>query len=167
MEFVYGKKEIEQTLKVGDIVFMNDKYKVPERYQGQLFTVRSKVQDICGTPCVFLENYTGAYAVDGLTKASERQRAIYILLHLDDARYDKFLTQIEKNRTTLLEHTALLYDDNARASLSNAECLKWYEDWEEKKELLECNLNCDLDFFFDLLNGKHRYLYGEPVKGRK
>jgi len=167
MEFVYGKKEIEQTLKVGDIVFMNDKYKVPERLQGQVFMVRSQVQDICGTPCVFLENYTGAYAVDGLTKATERQKAIYILSLLDDNRFDMLVAQIEKNRANLFEHRALLDDESLRASLSNEERLKWYQDWEEKNRFLELNLGCDLGFFFDLLNGNHRYLYGEPVKGAK
>ncbi|MBQ8686107.1 MAG: hypothetical protein IJ514_08050 [Clostridia bacterium] len=165
MEFVYGKKEIEQTLKVGDIVFMNDKYKVPEGYQGQLFTVRSKVQDICGTPCVFLKNYTGAYAVDGLTKATERQKAIYILLHLDDARYEKMLAGIAEAETNIEKHNDILDNEEARNGMRGDELLKWYDDWDKKHKSLEQMKAIKVEFFFELLNGKHPYLYGEPVKG--
>ena len=167
MEFVYGKKEIEQTFKVGDIVFMNDKYKVPERLQGQVFMVRSEVQDICGTPCVFLENYTGAYAVDGLTKASERQKAIYILLHLDDARYEKMCAEVMQSRADISNHSVLLYNEESRNVLKNEELLHWYIDWESKHREFKLIKGIKLEFFFDLLNGKHRYLYGEPVKGAK
>ena len=167
MEFVYGKKEIEQTFKVGDIVFMNDKYKVPERYQGQVFMVRSKVQDICGTPCVFLENYTGAYAVDGLTKASERQKAIYILLHLDDARYEKMCAEVVQSRADISNHSAILDNEESRNGMNGAELLQWHTDWERKHRAFELMEGVKLGFFFDLLNGKHRYLYGEPVKGAK
>lgn len=167
MEFVYGKKEIEQTLKVGDIVFMNDKYKVPERYQGQLFTVRSKVQDICGTPCVFLKNYTGAYAVNGLTKASERQRAIYILLHLDDARYEKMCAEVVQSRADISNHSALLDNEESRNGMNGVELLQWHTDWERKHRAFELMASIKLEFFFELINGKHGNLYGEPVKGAK
>lgn len=167
MEFVYGKKEIEQTLKVGDIVFMNDKYKVPERLQGQVFMVRSDVQDICGTHCVFLENYTGAYAVDGLTKASERQRAIYILLHLDDARYEKMCAEVVQSHLDISNHSTLLDNEESRNGMNGVELLQWHTDWERKHRAFKLMKSIKLEFFFDLLNGKHRYLYGEPVKGAK
>ena len=58
-------------IKPGDKVVMNDKYFVREKNKGRVFEVRSEVQMICGTECVFLEGYTGAYAADGLTKVTE------------------------------------------------------------------------------------------------
>ena len=57
-----------EQLKVGDQVVMNDKYRVSEANQGRIFTVRSEPQEIGGTVCVFLDDYRGAYAADGLTK---------------------------------------------------------------------------------------------------
>lgn len=59
---------MKQILHVGDYVVMNDKYHVGEQNKGRIFMVRSSVQEIGGTPCVFLRNYTGAYAVDGLSQ---------------------------------------------------------------------------------------------------
>ena len=55
-------------LKIGDKVVMNDKYRVFEENKGRVFTVRSEPYKCCGTMVVLLENYTGGYAVDGLTK---------------------------------------------------------------------------------------------------
>ena len=55
--------------KVGDKVTMNNKYYVSDKNKGAVFTVRSEPFDLCGTECVMLENYSGGYAVDGLTKA--------------------------------------------------------------------------------------------------
>lgn len=59
-------------LQNGDLVVMNGKYKVGELYQGRIFKVVSDVQDICGTDCVFLEGYRGAYAADGLWKIQQQ-----------------------------------------------------------------------------------------------
>lgn len=57
-----------EQLKVGDQVVMNDRYRVSEANLGRIFTVRSEPQEIGGTVCVFLDDYRGAYAADGLTK---------------------------------------------------------------------------------------------------
>ena len=58
-------------MKPGDKVVMNDKYFVADKNKGRIFKVRSEIQMICGTECVFLEGYTGAYAADGLKKVVE------------------------------------------------------------------------------------------------
>ena len=55
-------------LKIGDKVKMNDKYRVSEKNKDRVFIVRSEPTMICGTECVFLEDYRGCYAMDGLTK---------------------------------------------------------------------------------------------------
>ena len=62
----------EAVLQMGDLVVMNGKYKVGESNQGKIFKVVSDVQDICGTDCVFLESYRGAYAADGLWKLQQQ-----------------------------------------------------------------------------------------------
>ena len=54
-------------LKKGDKVVMNNKYKVLGKNKEKIFTVRTDPQMICGTLCVWLEGYRGAYAADGLT----------------------------------------------------------------------------------------------------
>ena len=59
---------MKSKLSVGDKVIMNDKYFVAEKNKGRVFEVISNPQDICGTECVFLKYYVGAYAADGLTK---------------------------------------------------------------------------------------------------
>jgi hypothetical protein len=51
----------------GDRVIMNDKYYVSEKNRGKEFTVATDPQDVCGTTCVWLKDYKGCYAVDGLT----------------------------------------------------------------------------------------------------
>lgn len=58
-------------LKVGDKVILNDKYHVSEKYKGKVFTVKTKPQEVCGTSCVWLDGFSGCYAVDGLTKVDE------------------------------------------------------------------------------------------------
>lgn len=55
-------------LKIGDKVIMNDKYRVSESKKGVIYEVRTEPREICGTICVFLKDYAGAYAADGLTK---------------------------------------------------------------------------------------------------
>lgn len=58
-------------LKVRDKVVMNDKYHVSEKNKGKVFTVRTEPQEVCGTLSVWLENFSGCYAVDGLTKVEQ------------------------------------------------------------------------------------------------
>ena len=53
-------------LKIGDKVVMNDKYYVSLKNQGKVFTVKAVPQMVCGTECVWLEGYCGAYSADGL-----------------------------------------------------------------------------------------------------
>lgn len=60
----------KKDIKVGDIVIMNDNYVVADKNKGVEFKVRSEPFDLCGTTCVMLENYSGGYALDGLTKVN-------------------------------------------------------------------------------------------------
>lgn len=60
-----------EKLKIGDRVIMNDKYRVSEKNKEKVFVVRSAPFDICGTKCVLLEDYSGGYAMDGLSKVAE------------------------------------------------------------------------------------------------
>lgn len=83
-------------LQVGDLVVMNDKYAVSERNKGRVFEVRSTVATIGGTDCVWLEDYAGVYAVDGLTEITPRERAIYILQHLSDETFERLTDMLDK-----------------------------------------------------------------------
>ena len=57
------------TLKVGDRVIMDrEKYWVADKNAGRIFTVIKEPQEISGTMAVWLEGYSGCYAVDGLIK---------------------------------------------------------------------------------------------------
>ena len=58
-------------MKKGDRVVMNDKYYVFAKNRGKEFTVATEPQEVCGTMCVWLEGYSGCYAVDGLTEVDE------------------------------------------------------------------------------------------------
>lgn len=58
-------------LKKGDKVKMNDKYYVEEKNKDKVFTVRANPQRIGGTLVVWLEDFSGCYAVDGLDKVTE------------------------------------------------------------------------------------------------
>ena len=62
---------MKSKLSIGDKVIMNDKYFVAKKNKELVFEVISDPQDICGTECVFLKDYVGAYAADGLTKVVE------------------------------------------------------------------------------------------------
>ena len=55
-------------LKIGDKVFMNDRYNVSDKNKDVVFMVKSEPYDCCGTTVVLLDGYSGCYAVDGLTK---------------------------------------------------------------------------------------------------
>lgn len=61
-------REVEQMLnsKIGDIVVMNDSYKVAEKNKGKEFEVISEPWNLCGTMVVKLKGYSGGYALDGL-----------------------------------------------------------------------------------------------------
>lgn len=59
-------------ITIGDKVVMNDKYYVPDKNRGVVFTVISEPFDICGTECVMLSGYRGGYALDGLSKEDEQ-----------------------------------------------------------------------------------------------
>jgi len=54
-------------VKAGDKVVMNDKYYVSEVNKNKIWTVRGEPKKICGEWAVFLEDYIGCYAMDGLT----------------------------------------------------------------------------------------------------
>jgi len=56
---------------IGTKVAMNDKYYVADKNRGAVFTVTSEPYEVCGTPCVMLESYSGCYAVDGLREVAE------------------------------------------------------------------------------------------------
>lgn len=53
-------------IKKGDLVVMNDKYKVANHNLGKVFRVKTEPCMVCGTLSVWLEGYRGCYAVDGL-----------------------------------------------------------------------------------------------------
>lgn len=55
-------------LKPGDKVTMTDKYYVPEKHRGKVWTVRSRPWKCGKSEVVLLEGYVGGYAVDGLQK---------------------------------------------------------------------------------------------------
>lgn len=55
-------------IKKGDVVKMNNKYYVSEKNIGMVFTVISDPQKVCGSTCVWLDGYSGCYAIDGLEK---------------------------------------------------------------------------------------------------
>lgn len=61
-------------LKKGDKVVMNDKYYVDLKYQGKVFTVKAGPQMVCGSECVWLEGYCGAYSADGLDLVESGER---------------------------------------------------------------------------------------------
>ena len=55
-------------LQIGDKVKMNDKYRVSDANKEKTFVVKTEPREIGGTLSVWLEEYRGCYAVDGLTK---------------------------------------------------------------------------------------------------
>ena len=66
------KKYVEpDSLKIGDKVVMNSKYHVSDSNNGKVFTVMAEPQEVCGTLSVWLEGYSGCYAVDGLSRYGE------------------------------------------------------------------------------------------------
>lgn len=144
-------------LHIGDTVRMNTKYYEGRENKDRIFTVRSEPQKIGGTMCVFLEGYCGAYAVDGLTKITTRERAIYILQNLDEPRFEKIFEEIRNRGEKLSAHDDKL-DDWPNNKI---------DDWLVKADDLRRSYLFELEFFFNLLIGQHGYLYGEPVKGAK
>ena len=65
------KLKVKRTLKPGDKVVMNNKYRVLEKNKGVIWTVASEPWDVCGSTVVKLEGKTGSYAVDGLDLVEE------------------------------------------------------------------------------------------------
>ena len=59
-------------LNKGDRVVMNNKYHVTERYRGKEFIVTAGPKKVGGTMCVWLDDYRGRYAEDGLTKVGDK-----------------------------------------------------------------------------------------------
>ena len=108
---------MEKQLYVGDYVFMNDTYHVAERNRGRVFQVRSSVQEIGGTACVFLRHYSGAYAVDGLTKISA------------DEAEEALIARIGTELVEALERCA----DN---ETNDEETQEWREDLSEEETML-------------------------------
>lgn len=60
-------------LRPGDKVVMNDNYYVSEENKGKISTVRSEPWNLCGTNVVKISGRAGGYAVDGLTKITEKE----------------------------------------------------------------------------------------------
>lgn len=52
--------------RVGDIVTMNDKYRVSQEKKGKEFEVVIEPWNLCGTMVVKLQGISGGYALDGL-----------------------------------------------------------------------------------------------------
>ena len=61
-------------LEIGDTVVMNNKYHVSDKNKDKEFIVRTEPQNVSGTMCVWLENYTGCYAADGLTVVNKKSK---------------------------------------------------------------------------------------------
>ena len=59
-------KRGRMSIKVGDKVRMNDRYYVSEKNRNKEFTVASNPHIVCGTACVWLKEFNGCYAADGL-----------------------------------------------------------------------------------------------------
>lgn len=54
-------------VKKHDLVKMNNKYYVSEKNKDKVFKVITDQQEVCGTVCVWLDDFRGCYAADGLT----------------------------------------------------------------------------------------------------
>lgn len=59
-------------IKCGDRVVMTDKYIEYYDHKGEVFTVRSEPHMVCGTEVVWLGEFDGCYAVDGLELADQQ-----------------------------------------------------------------------------------------------
>ena len=53
-------------IKKGDIVKMNDKYYVSAKNKKRTFIATADEQKMCGTMVVWLDGYRGCYAANGL-----------------------------------------------------------------------------------------------------
>lgn len=62
-----GNYDLKVEMKMKDKVIRNDLSKVSDKNKGRVFTVKREPWDLCGMDCVFLEEYSGGYAVNGLT----------------------------------------------------------------------------------------------------
>lgn len=59
-------------IQKGDKVIMNDKYYVSEKNKGKEYIVTTEPTEVGGTLSVWLDGFRGCYAVDGLTKVSQK-----------------------------------------------------------------------------------------------
>lgn len=59
-------------IQKGDKVIMNDKYYVSEKNKGKEYIVKTEPAEVGGTLSVWLDGFRGCYAVDGLTKVSQK-----------------------------------------------------------------------------------------------
>lgn len=71
-EGVWDPEAVANLFHPGDRVIMNDRYHVAEQNKGRVWTVISQPWDLCGSWVVALDGLHGCYAVDGLTKAEEK-----------------------------------------------------------------------------------------------
>lgn len=78
-------------LRVGDKVIMNDKYYVSQKNKGKVFIVKTEPQEVCGTLSVWLEDFKGCYAVDGLSLKEEADKHIFFGV-LGEGRHFKGVT---------------------------------------------------------------------------
>lgn len=62
---------VQKKLKPGDLVKMNDRYRVSDRYRGVVFTVTSDPWPCGGAEIILLDGYRGGYATDGLDLVEE------------------------------------------------------------------------------------------------
>ena len=53
-------------MKIGDKVRMNNKYYVSEDNKNKTFTIVIPPKMVCGVMCVWMKEYRGCYAADGL-----------------------------------------------------------------------------------------------------
>ncbi len=57
-----------RNMREGTKVIMNDNYYVLDRYKGKTFEVIGSSWELGGTEVIRLKDYSGPYAVDGLTE---------------------------------------------------------------------------------------------------
>lgn len=146
-------KQAEE-IKIGDYVTMNDRYRVSEKNKGRVFKVVSEPQDIGGTTCVFLDDYRGAYAADGLTKvhavcsdktaekASDVSRATTIkqlvglaVSNISEELLEKAVTNVQ----TASDQKEQVYKALAEARLGNL-------DYEVRKKILSDLEKCEAEY---------------------
>lgn len=64
--------ETETKLKPGDVVKINDKYGLAQKYNHEVFLVNSFPELVNGNECVKLLGMAGVWRTDGLTKQEKK-----------------------------------------------------------------------------------------------